>query len=237
VKKNNLSPGNLGRVLCRFCFVGFLLALLAGCSAPPSSVERYFFDLKTNLVPVVKLTTNIVERVESSTNEVGAVLLQPVRETVILSATNYAADIVMSPSPAFKSWAALASGVAEVVSPGSGSLLGLGLLGGASMYGLNRRRKWLEAETSAGDASAARARAEILSENLAQGVEIAREVIKTTPQGAALNRQLVEVLQRNQVAAGVIRDAALIVSQTVDNEKAKRAAELIREIVPAGGAS
>lgn len=227
MKKNNLTPRYCLAGSLPVLLLGFLLALmLGGCSAPPSSVERYFFDLKTNLVPVVKLTTNVVERVERSTNEVGAVVLQPVRETVILSGTNYAAEITMAPSPAFKSWAALASGVADVVSPGSGSLLGLGLLGGASVYGLNRRRRWLAAENQAETSSA-------LAENLAQGVEIAREVIKTTPQGSQLNRQLVEVLQRNQVAAGVIRDAALIVSQTVDNEKAKRAADLIREIVPA----
>ena len=197
--------------------LGFLCLILVfslmGCgTTPPAALESYLFDTRTNFTPVVSVITNAA----------GIVNVQ----------TNMLPTVTQTPSVALQSWAGLASGVANTVSPGSGGIVGLGLLGAAGFFGLNRQRKLTTAvRESEGHASAATT-AQAVAENFAQSIEVLREVLKTTPQGQALDVKIVDMLARNQMTVGIIRDARAIVDNTVSNEAAKSAAQKILALLP-----
>lgn len=197
-------------------FVFLAVVLLSGCSTPPSAFEDYLFDRQTNFV-------SVVSEVATTNATTGAV--------VVNVQTNILPTITQTPSVALQSWAGLASGVANTVSPGSGGIVGIALLGVAGLFGLNRQRKLTQVtRESAGHAEAA-STSQAVAENFAQSIEVMREVLKRTPQGQALNVKIVDMLQRNQMSVGIIEDAAEIVAATVDNDKAKRAAQMILETI------
>jgi len=98
---------------------------------------------------------------------------------------------------------------------GIGDLFGFGGIAGAlisgaySMWASGRNRK--------------------VNQTLIQGIETAREVLATTPQGQKADEHLVSWLKNNQREAGVINLVANLVNTSVDNEAAKEAAKLIIE--------
>jgi hypothetical protein len=201
-----------------FSLLCLVLALNGGCSSTaPSAVESYLFTTTTNYTPEVHtiLTTNTAGIVTANVQ------------------TNLLPTVTSSPSVALQSWAGLASGVANTISPGSGGIVGLSLLGIAGFFGLNRQRKLTEAvRVSEGHESAATT-AQALAENFAQSIEVLREVLKTTPQGQALDVKIVDMLQRNQMTVGIIREAVGIVENTVSNAAAKATAQKILALLPA----
>lgn len=189
-----------------------------GCSTPPTAFESYFFDTKTNVTEHVStvLTTNATT---------GAVIANV--------QTNLLPTVVSEPSVALKTWTGVISGVVNTVSPGSGGIVGIGLLGLASLFGINRHRKLNAALEVADVHETESVNTRIIAENFAQSIEVLREVLKTTPQGQALDVKIVDMLQRNQTSTGLIREAANIVQYTVNNEKAKAAAQKILALLPA----
>lgn len=201
-----------------FASLALLVFTLAGCSTPPTAFESYFFDTKTNVTEHVStvLTTNATT---------GAVIANV--------QTNLLPTVVSEPSVALKSWAGLASTVVNTVSPGSGGIVGIALLGIASLFGINRHRKLNAALEVADVHETESSNTRIIAENFAQSIEVLREVLKTTPQGQALDVKIVDMLQRNQTSTGLIREAANIVQYTVNNEKAKAAAQKILALLPA----
>ena len=66
---------------------------------------------------------------------------------------------------------------------------------------------------------------------LVQGIETARAVLETTPQGQAANALVVKWLMENQKAAGVFSTVSTMVDRVVDNPAAKIAAQEIAERV------
>jgi hypothetical protein len=64
-----------------------------------------------------------------------------------------------------------------------------------------------------------------------QGVETARAVLETTPQGQAADAQFVKWLMGHQKEAGVFATVSTLVDQLSDNPAAKMTAEEIAERV------
>ncbi|MEI8190072.1 MAG: hypothetical protein WCI75_10200 [candidate division NC10 bacterium] len=69
---------------------------------------------------------------------------------------------------------------------------------------------------------------------LVQGIETARAVLETTPQGQAADAQVVKWLMENQKAAGVFATISTLVDRVSDNPAARIAAQEIAERVQLG---
>ena len=70
-----------------------------------------------------------------------------------------------------------------------------------------------------------------MNEALVQGVETARAVLTTTPQGQAADAQFVKWLMEHQKEAGVFTTVSGLVEQLSDNPAAKMTAQEIAERV------
>jgi hypothetical protein len=70
-----------------------------------------------------------------------------------------------------------------------------------------------------------------INEALIQGVETARAVLTTTPQGQAADAQFVKWLMEHQKEAGVFTTVSGLVEQLTDNPAARMTAAEIRERV------
>jgi hypothetical protein len=177
----------------------------------------------TNTVPVVTERTNIVYVTDAAT---GAVSGYMAREPV---ATNMVAAVVTNLVPVFytnvvqvpvtnlvakpEAEAAIsaAGSVVNTFAPGIGSILALALGGLYHGYRQIRNRK--------------------VNEALVQGVETARAVLTTTPQGQAVDAQFVKWLMDHQKEAGVFTTVSGLVEQLSDNPAAKMTAQEIAQRV------
>jgi hypothetical protein len=70
-----------------------------------------------------------------------------------------------------------------------------------------------------------------VNEALVQGVETARAVLETTPQGQAVDAAFVKWLMEHQKEAGVFTTIATLVDQFSDSPAAKMTAQEIAERV------
>jgi hypothetical protein len=66
---------------------------------------------------------------------------------------------------------------------------------------------------------------------LSQIIETGREVLKTLPNGAALDTAYVSWMQKHQAEAGAIQGVMKIVSKVTDNQSAQKAAEEIADTI------
>lgn len=177
----------------------------------------------TNMVPVVTERTNVV----FVTNAVsGAVTGYAIREAV---ATNFVEAVVTNVVPVFMTnlvrvpvtnlvarpevLASIdASGsVVNTFLPGIGSMIALGLGGLYHGYRQVRNRR--------------------VNEALIQGVETARAILATTPQGQTADAQFVKWLMEHQKEAGVFATVSALVEQLTDNPAARMTAQEIAERV------
>jgi hypothetical protein len=173
----------------------------------------------TNVVPVVTERTNIV----FVTNDVsGAVSGYATREPV---ATNMVTAVVTNFVPVFmtnvvqvpvtnlvakpgaEAVIQTAGSVINTFVPGIGSIVALALGGLYHGYQQVRNRK--------------------VNEALVQGVETARAILTTTPQGQATDAQLVRWLMEHQKEAGVFGTVSALVDQLSDNPAARLTAQEI----------
>ena len=177
----------------------------------------------TNLVPVVVERTNNVYVTDAAT---GAVSGYPVREPV---ATNLVAAVVTNFVPVFLTnmvqvpltnllakpeAVALIDGTGSIINtvlPGIGSIVALALGGLYHGYRQVRNRK--------------------VNEALVQGVETARAILTTTPQGEVADAAFVKWLMEHQKEAGVFVAVSGLVEQLTDNPAARMAAQEITERV------
>ena len=229
------------------------LALLVACAGGCSTLDRAAYKqevtwtnapvvqvftntvMVTNTVPVVTERTNVVYVTNAATGAVSGYLA---REPV---ATNLVAAVVTNFVPVFytnlvqvpvtnlvakpEAEAAIqaAGSVVNTFAPGIGSILALALAGLYHGYRQVRNRRVTEA--------------------LVQGVETARAVLTTTPQGQAADAQFVKWLMEHQKEAGVFTTVSALVDQLSDNPAAKMTAQEIAERVrkaqvqPAGAVS
>jgi len=218
--------------------VAALLAVngLSGCSTLDRAYKQ---EVTWTNAPVVQVVTNTVvvtntgpQVVERSsivyvTNAVsGAVSGYATREPV---ATNIVTAVVTNLVPVFytnivqvpvtnlvakpevlAAFDAVGS-VTNTFLPGIGSILALALGGLYHGYSQVRNRK--------------------VNEALVQGVETARAVLTTTPQGQAVDAQFVKWLMDHQKEAGVFTTVSGLVEQLSDNPAAKLTAQEIAQRV------
>jgi hypothetical protein len=214
--------------------LAFLAACVSGCSTldrayrqEVSWIEKPVRQTVTNVVLVTNVVAEVVERarVVWVTNEVtGAVAERVVTEPV---ATNLVTTVMTNFVPVFLTnlvqvpltnfvarpeAEAVIDGTGAIVNafaPGIGSILALALGGLYHGYRQVRNRR--------------------VNEALIQGVETARAVLTTTPQGQAADAQLVKWLMAHQKEAGVFAAVARLVDEVSDNPAARMTAEEILE--------
>jgi hypothetical protein len=216
------------------------LALLCACASGCSTLDRaYKQEVTWTDAPVVQVVTNtvvvtnfvpqLVERtsIVFVTNAVsGAVSGYVARESVaanlvMVAVTNFVpviyTNVVRVPvtnlvdRPAVAAGIDVAGSVVNTFAPGIGSILALALGGLYHGYRQLRNRK--------------------VNEALVQGVETARAVLTTTPQGQAADAQLVKWLMERQKEAGGFSTVSTLVDQLTDNPAAKMTAHEIAERV------
>jgi len=224
------------------CFWGAViaaaLALLVACASGCATLDRAYKQevswtnapvvhvftntvVVTNTVPVVTERTNIVYVTNAMS---GAVAGYAVREPV---ATNLVTEIVTNIVPVFMTNLvqvpvtnlvakpeALATieatgSIVNTFAPGIGSILALALGGLYHGYRQLRNRR--------------------INEALVQGVETARAVLATTPQGQAADAQFVKWLMDHQKEAGVFSTVSGLVDQLTDNPAARLTAQEISD--------
>jgi hypothetical protein len=212
--------------------LAFLVACASGCSTLDHAYKQevtwtnapmvqVFTNtvVVTNTMPVVMERTNVIFVTNALS---GGVSGYAVREPV---ATNMVTAIVTNIVPVFMTNLvqvpvtnlvakpeALATieatgSIVNTFAPGIGSILALALGGLYHGYRQVRNRK--------------------INEALVQGVETARAVLATTPQGQAADAQFVKWLIEHQKEAGVFATVSSLVDQLSDNPAARLTAQEI----------
>jgi hypothetical protein len=217
------------------------LALLVACAAGCSTLDRAAYKqevtwtnapvagvftntvVQTNTIPVVVERTNVIYVTNATTGAVSGYATREAVATNLVTAlvTNFVpvfyTNIVQVPvtnlvaKPEVEAAFSAAGSVVNTFAPGVGSILALALAGLYHGYRQVRNRK--------------------VNEALVQGVETARAVLTTTPQGQAVDAQFVKWLMDHQKEAGVFTTVSGLVEQLSDNPAAKMTAQEIAERV------
>ena len=228
--------------------IGAALALLVACAGGCAGLDRAAYNRQvtwtnapvvqvftntvvvTNTVPVVTERTNVVYVTNTATGAVsGYMAREPVATNLVTAlVTNFVpvfyTNVVQVPvtnlvaKPEAEAVIQAAGSVVNTFAPGIGSILALALAGLYHGYRQVRNRR--------------------VNEALVQGVETARAVLTTTPQGQAADAQFVKWLMEHQKGAGVFTTVAGLVDQLTDNPAAKMTAQEIAErvrLAQAGG--
>lgn len=196
---------------------GIVIAFLAGCaSKPPTAVEQKFFDVQTNLAPVVRVETNVIAVTLYRTNEQNVVVPVTVYETNRVAVTNYAETYVFTPGAGAKQVAEVGGAVGNIFGVGGLVTTALGAL--FSLWGYARSRKNY-----------------VTAANIAQTVETIREFVKSLPNGAVYDNELVNWMQTHQAEQGVLNQVLDLLSKHVSNPDARVAADQIRATIAALG--
>jgi hypothetical protein len=207
-----------------------LLACVSGCATmdraykqevtwADAPVVRVFTNtvVVTNTVPVVIERTSVVFVTNAATGAVsGYVAREPVATNLVAFAvTNFVpmfvTNVVQVPvtnlvaSPGAVATIGATGSVINTFAPGIGSIVALALGGLYHGYQQLRNRK--------------------VNEALVQGVETARAVLTTTPQGQAVDAQFVKWLMDHQKEAGVFATVSGLVDQFTDNPAARLTAQ------------
>jgi hypothetical protein len=199
----------LSRLMLPSVFALLGLILLAGCGSPPVAVEQHFYTITTNETPIVTSAVTF----QAVTN--GPVVTFT---TNVVYTTNLQVGYVFTPNTTNAApVVGIARGIGNIFGP-YGDLIAAAIIGALALWGKVR-------STQATQADAA-------SAVLAQGIETLREILKTTPQGREMDTQIVALLSKQQITAGVIREVARIVNDNVDNPAAKQAARALLERLP-----
>jgi len=194
---------------------------------------RPVVEVVTNTLVLTNVVTQVIERtnVVLVTNEAtGTVSGYATREPV---ATNFVTMVLTNLVPVFYTnivhvpvtnlvakpevEATITAGgsILNTFLPGIGSMLALALGGLYHGYRQVRNRK--------------------VNEALIQGVETARAVLETTPQGQAADAAFVKWLMEHQKEAGVFTTVSALVDQLTDNPAARLTAQEILERIQRAG--
>lgn len=171
----------------------------------PQFTEETVVVLETNAVTGEVLNRVQIVPVETGRLRVLETNFVPVYETnyVQVPVTNLVAK------PGAESVIQGTATIVNTFAPGLGSLVALALGGLYHGYRQVRNRK--------------------VNEALVQGVETARAILETTPQGQAADAQFLKWLMENQKAAGVFTVVSGLVDELSDNPAAKLTAQEILE--------
>ena len=236
--KNTKRSGWVGGLVlvCAVLTLGVCIVGLSGCSTldraykpevtwSNAPVVHVFTNtvVVTNTVPVVTERTNIVFATNAASGAVsGYATWEPVATNLVESVvTNFVpvflTNLVQVPvtnlvaRPEAVAVIDATGSIVNTFAPGIGSILALALGGLYHGYRQLRNRK--------------------VNEALVQGVETARAVLTTTPQGQAADALFVRWLMEHQKEAGVFATVSALVDQVSDNPAAKLTAQEIAERV------
>ena len=216
------------------------LALLVACASGCATLDRAYKQevtwsnspvvgvftnavVLTNTVPVVTERANVVYVTNATTGAVAGYLAREPVATNLVSAvvTNFVpvfyTNVVQVPvtnlvaKPEAEAVIQAAGSVVNTFAPGIGSILALALAGLYHGYRQVRNRK--------------------VNEALVQGVETARAILTTTPQGQAADAQFVKWLMDHQKEAGVFTTVSSLVEQLSDNPAARMTAQEVAQRV------
>lgn len=209
--------------------VAFCAALIAlvGCStfgrnpSPPTKAESLVFQTQTNYVPVVvpAYVTNQVNVISYQTNIQGVVVTQYQTNIVpvtVPATTNLQAQYTETIKPSVQQGAQAAGGILNTFFPGIGSIAVNALLALLGGYGYFRSAK--NANTAG---------------VLAQNVEVARQLLQSLPNGAALDNAFVAFIQNHQAEENVIQQVIALIASKVSNADAQVAAQQIQQAIQA----
>lgn len=194
--------------------LGFALTLV-GCASPqrpPSVAEQKYFEIRTNVVEVVTTVTNIVPATETT---VAAIRVEPV--------TNKVEEYEFTPNANAGTLATTSAAVTSIWNPVAGGVVGAAIAGLFSLWGLFRSKNKATAERA--DVN------QITAEELAQIIETGRQVLLKLPDGAKYEAAYKAWMIKHQAQTGIIAQVAQLVSASVDNEKAKGAAQTIVNLI------
>ena len=175
----------------------------------------------TNVVPVVLERTNVVFVTNAVSGAVAGVLVrEPVATNMVTAVvtnfvpvayTNYVEVPVTNlvSNPVAEASISAAGSVINMFAPGIGGIVALALGGLYHGYRQVRNRK--------------------VNEALVQGVETARAVLTSTPQGQAVDAQFVKWLMDHQKEAGIFATVSDLVDQVSDSPAAKMTAQEIAQ--------
>ena len=188
------------------CMTLALVALcFTGCAtqpqAAPNNVESFIYSTQTNVVFVtnsITVTNTVVSTltVTNSQNQIIPVFqTNTVLQTIpqIVTQTNY----VFSSSPATTASIQSVGAVVNTFAPGIGSVISAALIGLIGLWGGIRNN---QAKTSGAIAA-----------NTVQGLEVARQIIASLPNGATYLQQFDNWLMIHQQDANVANEIASIV--------------------------
>jgi hypothetical protein len=215
---------------------GAALTLLVACASGCSTLDKAYRQevtwtnkpvvqvftnevVVTNVVPLVVERTSVVFVTNATTGSVsGYATREPVATNLVSAVVTNVVPVFMTnlvqvpvtnlvERPEVVAGISAAGSVLNTFMPGVGSIVALALGGLYHGYRKVRNKK--------------------VNEALIQGVETAREVLSTTPQGQAADAQFVRWLMQNQKEAGVFTTVASLVEQLSDNPAAKLTAQEI----------
>ncbi len=199
-----------------------LLCISAGCATkPPTAFESKLFTIQTNFVPVLVTQTNVVtqtnqvQQIVWQTNLVAGVPTPAPISTQMVVNVSWTTNVVTATNLIAQYEYAPGTNAAAITQAGGaiGNLFGVGGLVSTALTGLFGLWAGLRSSKNAKTAAA-----------LAQIIETGRQLLATTPQGAALDEKWKTWMIQHQADAGVISQVSQIVANVVDNETAKAAA-------------
>lgn len=208
----------------------FAALVIIGCSTtPPTALERKLFNVTTNYYPELVTVTNTAYRTNTvietvtTTNKVGVVVTVPFTNFITVPITQLTTQVVQVPAytyakgPTGEAAQGVAGTIGNIAAPGVGGPIASGIVGlGLAAWA------WIRGSKKSATAN-----------NLAQTIEVARELLKSLPNGAGLDNQLTSWMQNNQAAAGVLPQVLDILDKTVDNPQAKTVSDQLRAALAA----
>ena len=121
------------------------------------------------------------------------------------------------PGPGGDAAKGVAGAIGNIAAPGVGGPIASGVVGlGLALWA------WIRGNKQSATAN-----------NLAQSIEVARELIKSLPNGAAIDSSYTTWLAQHQAEAGVIPQVLDILDKTVDNPLAKQTSDQLRAALAA----
>lgn len=217
-------------------FVLLLLMALSGCASPLAS--KALFQVTTNYVPQVHVIEHVVTNTVIQTNVVQwsitntvagvptvtertNVVLVPVERTVTntITVTNQVpVSVEVLPREVITSGVAITGGMAGPW----GTFAAVAITGLLGVWARARQRK-INAQL-AGQVQHQTDAAVVLAES----IEVAREILKNTPQGQQTEAAYLNWLKGHQRTAGVVATVTDLVDKHVDNQAARQVAQLLR---------
>lgn len=180
------------------------ILVLSGCAGTPNMINRTLYNVQTNYTEVVKQMTQT--NVVFQTNLVSLDKTNFVEH--VTESTNYTTISQTNEVPVYTytdkptALAAIQTGGGLAGAPwGIGGLLTTLLIGGYHIYQRTQNKQVAGA--------------------LIQGIETAKEVLRTTPQGAQLAASFQAWLVNHQAAAGVITPISGLVDDLVNTSQAQ----------------